>query len=286
MGLADKLLFRSPDMVRRKLFKDPDQGIPAKVKRSKLEDDAGDAILALAMPDLERRLERLSLEVGETAVDSYVTGLSERVQGVRQSRERTGKSERTRCRRPAPKPGKNWKVRNSRRTRRWPGSTELNHVEKIPWPLRSLQTCEEVSATVVTCSRRQPRAKALAPVGGGQQPEARKAIRFNAAPRPDLRGPTCAARPARPPTCAAPCCHSRNEKIPLQDSPGARWAFKTACPLRMTANPGVTPNEWPDLRVRGPTCAARPARPDGLRGARGPTACTVRIGVYLPAFHR
>ncbi len=82
MGFADKLLFRSPDMVRRKLFKDPAEPMPAKVKRSKLEDNAEKAILALAVPDLKRRLDRLSEAVGESAVDAYVAGLSQRVQAA------------------------------------------------------------------------------------------------------------------------------------------------------------------------------------------------------------
>lgn len=80
MGFTDKLLFRSPDAVRKRLFKDPAQAIPARTKRGKLQDNADEAILALAEPDLKRRLEQLSAEVGESAVDAYVEGVSRRVQ--------------------------------------------------------------------------------------------------------------------------------------------------------------------------------------------------------------
>ena len=82
MGLADKLLFRSPDTVRRKLFKDPSQSISPKAKRNRLRDDADQAILALAAPELQERLNRLSLEIGESAVDAYVEGISRRVQAA------------------------------------------------------------------------------------------------------------------------------------------------------------------------------------------------------------
>lgn len=82
MGFMDKLLFRSPDTVRKRLFKDPAQEIPARTKRGKLEDNADEAILALAEPDLKRRLEQLSAEVGESAVQAYVEGVSRRVQAA------------------------------------------------------------------------------------------------------------------------------------------------------------------------------------------------------------
>lgn len=82
MGFMDKLLFRSPDAVRKRLFKDPAQEIPARTKRGRLEDNADEAILALAEPDLKRRLEQLSAEVGESAVHAYVEGVSRRVQAA------------------------------------------------------------------------------------------------------------------------------------------------------------------------------------------------------------
>ena len=76
---SDKLLFRSADKVRRKLFKDPDQDIPVKSKRRKLEENAEEAILDLAVSDMDARLRRLSTEVDEGPVAAYVTGLSSRV---------------------------------------------------------------------------------------------------------------------------------------------------------------------------------------------------------------
>ncbi|WP_131917640.1 GTPase domain-containing protein [Chromatocurvus halotolerans] len=82
MGFTDKLLFRSPDTVRKRLFKDPAQEIPARAKRGKLEDNAGEAIFALAEPDLKQRLEQLSARIGESAVDAYVAGVSRRVQAA------------------------------------------------------------------------------------------------------------------------------------------------------------------------------------------------------------
>lgn len=84
-NFADKLLFRSADLVRRKLFKDPSQTVSAKTKRSKLQEDADEAILALAGPELERRLERLSVAIGESAVTAYVEGVSRRAGAARES---------------------------------------------------------------------------------------------------------------------------------------------------------------------------------------------------------
>ncbi|MDO8863130.1 dynamin family protein [Haliea sp. E1-2-M8] len=81
-GFADKLLFRSADMVRKKLFRDPAQNVSAKAKRSRLREDADEAILALAVSELEQRLERLSLEVSESAVAAYVEGVSRRVRAA------------------------------------------------------------------------------------------------------------------------------------------------------------------------------------------------------------
>lgn len=79
---SDKLLFRSADKVRKKLFKDPSQDVSSKAKRRKLVDQADEAILALAVSDLEKRLERLSGEVEESEVAAYVEGVSTRVKSA------------------------------------------------------------------------------------------------------------------------------------------------------------------------------------------------------------
>lgn len=84
-SFADRLLFRSAEQVREKLFRDPALNVPAKAKRRRLEDDADETILALAESDLERRLERLSLEVSASTVTAYVEGVSRRVRAARAS---------------------------------------------------------------------------------------------------------------------------------------------------------------------------------------------------------
>ncbi len=81
-GFTDKVLFRSAEAVRKKLFGDPAQFVSVKTKRSKLRDDADVAILALAESELEQRLQRLSREVGESSVAAYVDGVSRRVRAV------------------------------------------------------------------------------------------------------------------------------------------------------------------------------------------------------------
>ena len=76
-SLADKLLFRSEDSIRRKFVESADGEIPAKLKQRKFADEAADIVCKKASRLLHGALNQIESEGCQPAMQTYVEGLAD-----------------------------------------------------------------------------------------------------------------------------------------------------------------------------------------------------------------
>jgi len=75
--LADKLLFRSAESIRRKIIGAPDQPLPARVKQKRLAGDTADYIRQAAAGALAAGLDRAEQEECQAVAQAYGAGMAE-----------------------------------------------------------------------------------------------------------------------------------------------------------------------------------------------------------------
>jgi len=76
--LADKLLFRSAESIRRRIIGAPEEALPARVKQKRLAGETADYIRQAAAAAVAEGLGRAEQEQCQTAADGYVAGVAER----------------------------------------------------------------------------------------------------------------------------------------------------------------------------------------------------------------
>lgn len=75
--LADRLLFRSAESIRRKIIGAPDQALPARIKQKRLTGDTAEFIRHAAAAAMAAGLERAEREECQVAAQSYATSLAD-----------------------------------------------------------------------------------------------------------------------------------------------------------------------------------------------------------------